>query len=81
MKYEIVKIIVSYYIIYTNQFERPGIQTTIQGKGEGGRGGLKTVLKGNCEGVHLQVKLPTRSLETCKFTENGLLHRFFKYFS
>ena len=44
MKYEIVKIIVSYYIIYTNQFERPGIQTTIQGKaggGGGGGGGLK----------------------------------------
>ena len=40
-------------------------------------GGLKTVLKGTCEGVHLLVKLPTISLETCKFTENELLHTGF----
>ena len=101
MKYEIVKIIVSYYIIYTNKFEKPGIQTTIHGFpqvfrtwagavqnlmerrawvktwGVQGGGGLKTVLKGTCEGVHLLVKLPTISLETCKFTENELLHTGF----
>ena len=48
-----------------------------QNMGGAGGGGLKTVLKGTCEGVHLLVKLPTISLETCKFTENELLHTGF----
>ena len=39
--------------------------------------GLKTVLKNTCEGVYLSVKLPTISLQACKFTKNELLHRYF----
>ena len=36
-------------------------------------GGLKTVLKDNCEGLHLLVKMPAISLQACKFTKNELL--------
>ena len=40
----------------------------------GGGGGLKTLLKNTCEGVHLLVKLLAISLQACKFTKNELLH-------
>ena len=43
----------------------------------GEHGGLKMVLKNTCEGVHLLVKLPARSLQACKFTKNDLLPTYF----
>ena len=39
--------------------------------------GLKMLLKNTCEGVHLIVKLPSISLQACKFTKNELLHTCF----
>ena len=44
--------------------------------GGGNRGGLKMLLKNTCEGVHLIVKLPAKSLQACKFTKNEL-HKYF----
>ena len=44
----------------------------------GEHGGLKTLLKNTCEGVHLIVKLLAISLEACKFTKNELLHTYFR---
>ena len=38
----------------------------------GGAWVLKMVLKNTCEGVHLIVKLPAISLQSCKFTKNKL---------
>ena len=49
--------------------------------GEHGGGGLKTLLKNSCEGIHLLVKFPAISLQACNFTKNELLHTFFKDFS
>ena len=43
----------------------------------GGRGWVKTLLKNTCEGVHLLVKLPAISLESCKFTKTVLLQTYF----
>ena len=40
-------------------------------------GGLKILAKNNCEGVHMIVKLPTISLQACKFTKTELLHTYF----
>ena len=40
-------------------------------------GGLKTVLKNTCEGVHLLVKFPALSRQAYKFTKNELLHMNF----
>ena len=42
-----------------------------------GAWGLKILSKNTCEGVNLIVKLPTISLQACKFTKNGLLHKHF----
>ena len=42
----------------------------------GGMRGVKMLSKNACEGVHLIVKLPAVSLQTCKFTENEL-HTYF----
>ena len=43
----------------------------------GAWGLLKMLLKNSCEVVHLIVKLPTLSLQACKFTKNELLHTYF----
>ena len=43
----------------------------------GSMGGLKILAKNNCEGVHMIVKLPTISLQACKFTKTELLHTYF----
>ena len=39
-------------------------------------GGLKMLSKNTCEGVHLIIKLPAKSLQACEFTENEL-HTYF----
>ena len=41
-----------------------------------GGGGLKMLLKNTWEGVHLIVKLPAKSLQSCNFTKNEL-HTYF----
>ena len=38
--------------------------------------GPKMLSKNTCEGLHLIVKLLAISLQACKFTKNGLLHRY-----
>ena len=38
---------------------------------------LKMLWKSTCEGFHLIVKLPTISLQFCKFAKNELLHTYF----
>ena len=38
----------------------------------GAWGRLKVLSKNTCDGVHLIVKLPTVSLQACKFTKNEL---------
>ena len=40
-------------------------------------GELKMLSKNTCEGVHLIVKLPAKSLQVSKFTKNELLHTYF----
>ena len=39
------------------------------------------LLKNTCDGVHALVKVPTISLQVCKFIKNELLHTCFKDFS
>ena len=51
----------------------------IHGRASGG-GRLKPVFTNTCEEVqevHLLVKLPTVSLQDCKFTKNELLYTYF----
>ena len=49
------------------------------GGGVGWGGGLKTLSKNTCEGVHLLVKLPATTPQACKFTKNEFI--FFKVFT
>ena len=41
---------------------------------------LKMLSQNTCEGVHLIVKLPAKSLQACKFSKNDFLHTYFQGF-
>ena len=47
---------------------------------EGAWGGLKVMSKNTCEGVHLIVKLPSISLQTCKFSKMNFFTQIFQGF-
>ena len=43
----------------------------------GSMGGPKMLSKNTCDGVHMVVRLPSISLQACKFIKNELLHTYF----